>query len=231
MGDVSPILHVLSGLDGSPKNQSDGCFYAEGALPLSALKLEIESLGHLQWPISQTVAQQLSSLSQPAPFGKRSETLIDRRVRDSGEIAAEKLGVRWKADALSKLEQTIASALGVPDLRARLHKLLVYGQGQFFDQHQDTPKLPGMVATLVLVLPSAHIGGELQVRLGKSQARFHSQLLAAKSIKWFAFYADCRHEVKPVLEGWRVVLTFDLIAANALPGPTGIAAPALVSAL
>jgi hypothetical protein len=231
VSDISPILRALNELSGSAKNQPDGNFFAEGTLPLTALELEIESIGKLRWPISQAAAQELSLLSQPAPFGKKSETLIDTNVRDTGEIAAEKLGVHWHADALSNLEQAAANALGLPGLRAELHKLLVYGEGQFFDQHQDTPRLPGMVATLVIVLPSAHIGGELHLRLGDSQAQFHSQLLAAKSMKWFAFYADCRHEVKPVLEGWRVVLTFDLVVANTLPAPTGIAAATLVNAL
>lgn len=44
-------------------------------------------------------------------------------------------------------------------LRPHLHNLLIYGPGQFFKPHQDSEKLDGMVATLVIILPSPHIGG------------------------------------------------------------------------
>jgi hypothetical protein len=88
-----------------------------------------------------------------------------------------------------------------------------------------------MVGTLVLVWPSPHIGGELVVRHGSEQAHFASQHLTADTIRWCAFYADCRHEVLPVSEGWRVVLTFDLVvpAQEATPRPS--APPAVLDAL
>jgi hypothetical protein len=116
-------------------------------------------------------------------------------------------------------------------VEARLHKLLVYGPGQFFKPHQDTEKHPGMVATLVLVWPCAHIGGELQVWQGDSVQLFSSQHLKAQALRWCAFYADCRHEVRPVAEGWRVVLTFDLMLPTHKAASAPAAHPALVQAL
>lgn len=44
-------------------------------------------------------------------------------------------------------------------LQAHLHNALIYGPGQFFKMHQDTEKMQGMVLTLVLVWPCAHLGG------------------------------------------------------------------------
>jgi len=46
-------------------------------------------------------------------------------------------------------------------LRADLHDVLIYAPGQFFQSHQDSEKCDGMVATLVVVLPSPHKGGGL----------------------------------------------------------------------
>ena len=68
-----------------------------------------------------------------------------------------------------------------------------------------------MVATLVLIWPSPHIGGTLRIQLGQQHAELSSQHLQTDELRWFAFYADCHHEVLPVQEGWRVALTFDLV--------------------
>ena len=88
-----------------------------------------------------------------------------------------------------------------------------------------------MVASLVLVWPSAHIGSELHIRQADTLQTFASQHLQAQALSWCAFYADCRHEVKPVEEGWRVVLTFDLVLPTDAAQVPDAAHPALVRAL
>jgi hypothetical protein len=194
-------------------------FCAEGRLPGDALAVSVKDLGLLASPLPPAVAQTLHAASTPARHGRRDKTLLDKRVRDTGELQAGLLALRWADGACDALQAEVASALGLQQVQLRLHKLLVYGPGQFFKPHQDTEKHPGMVATLVLVWPSPHIGGDLVVRHGSEQAHFASQRLNADAIRWFAFYADCRHEVLPVAEGWRVVLGFDLVlpAQNATP--------------
>ena len=102
--------------------------------------------------------------------------------------------------------------LGLPPttrLRAEPHSMLVYGKGQFFLSHQDSEKDDAMVGTLVVSLPSAHTGGELVVdHAGESKAYRASK----EELTFVAFYADCRHEVKPVKSGYRVTLTLNLLA-------------------
>jgi len=149
----------------------------------------------------------------------REQTLLDPEVRHAGEISADRVSLHWQPGAFVALKREVARALGVPQLDAWLHNLLVYGPGQFFKPHQDTEKHDGMVATLVVVWPSPHIGGTLRVQFGSQSAELASQHLQAPSLRWFAFYADCRHEVLPVLEGWRVVLTFDLVLPAQLDRP------------
>lgn len=65
------------------------------------------------------------------------------------------------------------------------------------------------------------------MRHGGDETRFASQHLQADALRWCAFYADCRHEVLPVDEGWRVVLTFDLV----VPGEATAKGPAPSAAL
>lgn len=231
-----PVLQVLKQISapghGTGRGkQAEPAFAAVGELALDALAVSVSGIGALAQGLSQDQAQALHAISQPAPYGLRERTLVDARVRHTGEIAAERVQLHWKGDALARLQTQAASALGLASLHARLHKLLVYGPGQFFKPHQDTEKHPGMVGTLVLVWPSPHIGGELQVWHGDTVQPFVSQQLQAQSLRWCAFYADCRHEVKTVQEGWRVVLSFDLVLPTEVTLASAPAHPALVRVL
>ncbi len=233
-----PILRALESALGRssrrPRSKADrsaDTFCAEGHLPIDALTVSVNDVGPLACPLPPATAQALHAASTPARHGRRDKTLLDKRVRDTGEVSADTLALRWADGARGSLQGQVASALGLQQIEARLHNLLVYGRGQFFKPHQDTEKHPGMVATLVLVWPSPHIGGELVVRHGSEQAHFASQHLTADTIRWFAFYADCRHEVLPVAEGWRVALTFDLVLPAKNATPRAPVPPALLDAL
>ena len=97
-----------------------------------------------------------------------AETVVDRDVRrtwqvDSARFVSE--GVtgtrRWP-----RLVADAALGLGVSEpVAADFYKFLVYDTGSFFVDHRDTEKAPGMFATMVLVLPSTHSGGELVMRI------------------------------------------------------------------
>ena len=106
----------------------------------------------------------------------------------------------------------VRDELGLPPttrLRAELHAMLIYGKGQFFLPHQDSEKDDAMVGTLVVSLPSAHAGGELIVEHSGESVTYRT---SKQDLSFVAFYADCRHEVKPVTSGYRVTLTFNLLA-------------------
>src|SRR6266702_1464222 len=92
----------------------------------------------------------------------------------------------------------------VDGVGAVLHAMLVYGKGQFFLPHQDSEKDDAMVGTLLVSLPSAHTGGELVVEHGGESVTYRT---SKEELSFVAFYADCRHEVKPVKSGYRVTLT------------------------
>ena len=66
-----------------------------------------------------------------------------------------------------------------------------------------------MMGTLVVSLPSVHTGGELVVEHGGQSVMYR---VPREELSFVAFYADCRHEVKPVKSGYRVTLTFNLLA-------------------
>ena len=85
-----------------------------------------------------------------------------------------------------------------------------------------------MVGTLVVSLPSAYTGGELVVEHGGESVTYRT---SKQDLSFVAFYADCRHEVKPVTSGYRVTLTFNLLADGKADtqgsGPAADLAPCL----
>ena len=71
--------------------------------------------------------------------------------------------------AVSKSVAQLGVLGGESSVRADLHKLLLYEEGGLSRTHRDTEKAPGIFATLVIMLPSEHGGGEFEVRLGKEK--------------------------------------------------------------
>ncbi|HEY5853507.1 MAG TPA: 2OG-Fe(II) oxygenase, partial [Aldersonia sp.] len=94
--------------------------------------------------------------------------------------------------------------------------MLVYTRGQFFGPHQDSEKDDQMVASLVVTLPGTFTGGSLVVTHRGERTVYRS---LKHKLSFVAFYSDCRHEVRSVRSGHRVVLTYNLMLADAGVGP------------
>ncbi len=69
-----------------------------------------------------------------------------------------------------------------------------------------------MVATLVVSLPSVHTGGALVIDDAGTDRTYAAD---RDDLVLVAFYADRRHEVRPVRSGYRVTLTFNLMLTGA----------------
>ena len=80
----------------------------------------------------------------------------------------------------------------------------------------DTPRGVTQFGSLVVCLPSRHEGGQLRVsHSGSHSGRTESVFDWSgqdTSIGWAAFYSDCEHEVKEVMAGHRVTITYNLYA-------------------
>jgi hypothetical protein len=224
MAALHPILQALLKLGdptGRPpdKDRQGASFFAEGRFAARDLEVRVNGHGLLDQPLTAAQAQQLHDLSRPSQFGHRERTLLDRKVRHSGEIGADDVELAPDGPAWTRLLKQVSQELGSDPLEAWMHKLLIYGPGQFFKPHQDTEKREGMVGTLVLIWPCPHIGGALRVQHADQTTTFASQQLQSVDVRWCAFYADCRHEVLPVEEGWRVALTYDLVVPRVIRSP------------
>ena len=191
-----------------------GDYFVSGRVELPAPGLEVEGVGPVALPLLGFQAEQLVKAAEPAPYGRGEETLVDPAVRRCWQIGAERVrfsGRHWRR-TLDEIVARVGDGLGLTGpVAAEFYKLLIYDRGGFFVGHRDTEKAPGMFATLVIVLPSLHEGGELIIRHRGREARLSLRPDDASEAGFAAFYADCVHEVLPVTEGCRLTLIYNLI--------------------
>ncbi|MCA9322999.1 MAG: 2OG-Fe(II) oxygenase, partial [Planctomycetes bacterium] len=111
------------------------------------------------------------------------------------------------------------------------YKLLIYEKGSFFLPHRDGEQRDGMVASLVVALPSPHSGGELVIRHeGQEHEIEFVGAAAGRKISFAAFYADCEHDVRPLKSGFRIALVYNLCLARSRRKKT-IAPPSFATAM
>ncbi len=220
------LARLIAGLDVA------GSFCASRTAPPDDLHIEVRGVGLLRLPVPKEQARQLIRIARPARYGLGEATLLDPRVRDTWEVPKSRVKIdqrRWNKTLLPVLDQLRAD-LGLPArcrLKAELHSMLVYAPGQFFVPHQDTEKSDGMVGSLVVTLPAPFTGGGLVVAHGAERATYRS---SKDGLSFVAFYADCRHEIKPVRSGYRIVLTYNLSVRGDTAG-TIVVARSTVDAL
>ncbi len=214
---------------------ASGSFTARRTSATDDLHLEIDGIGQIRFPITRNQAQQLCRIARPARYGQGERTLLDRRVRNTWEVPKSRVNIdqrQWKRTLLPMLEK-LRAGLGLPDgtrLTAKFHGMLIYSPGQFFLPHQDSEKTDEMLGTLVVTLPAKFKGGAIVVEHQGIQVTHRA---TQGPLSFIAFYADCRHEVRPVKSGYRIVLTYDLMRqGDGTEAPSAAAtAPAVVDAL
>lgn len=207
------LQNVVSALVEGVDDGTEASFCAQASIHATDVAVHVKGIGDLAWPLAAHTMDRLLGAASKAGFGLREQTLLDDKVRDTYEIAAREMNVTIAPAALKTMLHAIRHGLGLPEdapIVPHFYNMLIYKTGQFFDKHQDSEKVPNMIATLVLVLPSAHIGGDLVIEHGQESCRFVSEHINTEQVKWIAFYPDCTHHVEKVKQGHRVMLTYQL---------------------
>lgn len=209
---MSAITTDLADVLGQARRPGD--FYVAGSNELLVPALSVDGVGPIALPLLPAQAAQLVAVAERAPYGRGAETIVDTAVRNSWQIAPDHVhiaGRHWPR-TLEAILAKAAEGLGVADpIEAEFYKLLIYETGSFFVSHRDTEKSPGMFATLVIVLPSVSSGGELVIRHKERAVTLDLRSDDPSEAAFAAFYADCLHEVRPVTEGCRLTLVYNLI--------------------
>mmetsp|Transcript_428 Transcript_428/g.746 ORF Transcript_428/g.746 Transcript_428/m.746 type:complete len:753 (+) Transcript_428:182-2440(+) len=206
----------------------------------SAIHFPIKMVGDTADAIPQSLSSLLAACDN-SPFGHGSETVYNESVRKAKQIPPERITKVVSFDpATCGILEKVRNAL-VPNagnINATLHKLNVYGPGDHFSAHQDTPRDRHCFGTLIVCLPSPFKGGELDIEgrifdFGK-KLREVEQLLTSSAtagtsstaattsssterplplgtpLQWVAFFGDCKHSISPVQQGYRITLTYIL---------------------
>jgi hypothetical protein len=221
--DLKPLEDLLSGV------RRPGDFFVRGAVEVPMPRVEIEGVGLLSFPIPEAQVRQVIEQATRAPYGRGEETILDPAVRKTWQLPPGKVrlgGKSWE-NSFQRILETVTAGLGCEGLNvtAEFYKLLVYDAGGFFKAHRDTEKAGGMFGTLVIVLPSAHRGGELAIRHAGREVIVDLSTSEVSELRFAAFYADCEHEVRPITEGHRVCLIYNLIQQQDAKADRPLVAP------
>ncbi|EGZ20439.1 hypothetical protein PHYSODRAFT_328539 [Phytophthora sojae] len=157
--------------------------------------LVVEDVGQISVPLTESCAKKLIDKCEKSCYGHNFDTKMDENVRKSWQVEPERV------------------QNSVP-MQCSLYKMLVYGEGGHFVKHQDTEKEDGMVATLVIQLPSTHEGGDLVIYRGgepKYRHDFGKKDGSAAFLPHYAVhYADADHSLEEVTKGYRLALVYSL---------------------
>src|SRR5690625_3280895 len=180
--------------------------------------LQVNPIGEIGFPLNEEQAKELLAIASKAPFGLGTETVYDDKVRRVKELDPKEFSINNPAwtKFIDKAVKQIKSDLGLGGhvISAHLFKLLIYKTGDFFLPHKDTEKEKGMFGTMVVGLPSHYSGGELVISFeGEKVVSDFSNNKSKYGLNYTAFYADCDHEVKPLTEGYRICLVYNLVQA------------------
>jgi hypothetical protein len=55
-------------------------------MPAWPLRIDVKGVGPLRFPVPASQARQLCVVARPARFGRGTQTLLDRGVRDTWEV-------------------------------------------------------------------------------------------------------------------------------------------------
>ena len=197
-----------------------GTFWAGGSGPAPLPGLELTGAGPVGLPLNAGQVKELKKHGRQAPYGKGEKTVVDTHVRRVWQLPPDQFTLTnpdWNP-YLAGVVQTVQRELGLEQqkLDSHLYDLLLYEPGSFFLPHRDGEKLDRMVATLVIVLPSSFRGGELVVRHEGQEQAFDFGAAEHNPFHTYfaAFYADCEHEVRPLQEGYRLCLIYNLTLAK-----------------
>jgi hypothetical protein len=192
---------------------------------LSNPQLFIKKYGLVELPIREEAGEKIIKICNQAPYGKGTETVVDKKVRDTFQLDPDDFQIndpKWE-DNLKHLVEKVATEIGCDDkyIEAKLYKLLIYKTNGHFKPHRDTEKEKNMLATLSIQLPSIYTGGELIVHLDDKKAtQYHfceknnNEIDPKKISHYTCHYADLLHEVKRVTSGFRTVLVYSLCSTG-----------------
>ncbi|TFK61910.1 hypothetical protein BDN72DRAFT_863251 [Pluteus cervinus] len=177
--------------------------------------LEIEGVGSITLPLSERDAKRIAAFVEPPP--PRGKKKAKKETRSEWEVDASKVSLEessWKTYLDKKVLLFLWEDLGIEVLcQFRLSKLLLQGTGSddlsIGDADDQQPK--GMFATVVILLPSAHTGGEILFSHPEWAETKFDISKSSTSTNALAWYPGVEHSSDPLTSGYRLALVYHAI--------------------
>ena len=163
--------------------------------------------------VSAQLLRRVYAEASPATFGDLAamETRVDPLVRSGRELAAG--GFAVGSQLCDWVSRTWSQHFQPAHVRVEPYKINLYGPGDRFATHRDTPEA-GLVGTFLVALkgwgPPCE-GGGLAVHDAGGCHRWGG------GSGWAAFHPYLPHEVEPVAEGARMTVAFKVFATDGEP--------------
>ena len=119
------------------KLEAPGSYAYSSLLPFAPhVCLNIEGLGRIGLPLSEIDAKRVIAHASQAPYGRGSQTIVDKEVRDTWEIDPARVkfdNPNWLVYVRDLAVQTVCASLRVKKYdappRCEFYKLLLYETG------------------------------------------------------------------------------------------------------
>jgi hypothetical protein len=164
--------------------------------------------------VSGALFRRIYDAAAPGTFGdlQAMETRVDPLVRSGRELPADRFAV--SPDLCAWVERTWAEHFQPARVRVEPYKINIYGPGDRFAAHRDTPEA-GLVGTFLVALGgwgNPCDGGGLVVHDVGGCHRWDG------AAGWAAFHPFLLHEVEPVADGARMTVAFKVFAEGGIGG-------------
>ena len=182
----------------------------------------------LKFPLEPASLDLIEEHCTLAPVAINKTEVVQLNVRTTHQLLPHQISIEGLTDqpAFQELLKTIQADWGIHCdndndncyLEAHFYKFLLYKEGCFFRRHRDHERLPQMVGTLVLELPSSTTlreGGNLNVWSPESSSEQDPPVASfttgsTRHVSFAAVRAGCFHEVTELTGGTRCVLLYTL---------------------
>ncbi|OCH89762.1 hypothetical protein OBBRIDRAFT_778110 [Obba rivulosa] len=162
--------------------------------------------------------RRLFDASEPATFKRDSQDVLDETLMKAGKLHIFDFANKFDPTAsrmLSLIRGELLESGREEPISAELRELNVYGPGSFSKSYKETQRNEDCFATLVLIYPTKHEGGELVLDRDGEQwvidiANAISHSAESNNIHYVAFLNDVAHEILPIRSGYRVAVTYEL---------------------
>eukprot|EP01083_Nonionella_stella_P268388 907277_1 len=204
-----------------------GHFHVTGQSKLPHIIIpEIDAEHPLQYPLSNTIINKIKTITQSSPFGLGIKTVNDPNVRKCSELSSKQFSFSFSEhdtnSCLSSKDnthlETIRKSLAphVESIVCEPYKLLLYEQDSFFLPHVDTPQSDNHFGSLIVFIPTEtnYTGGDFLLTFNHKQIKWNPNKTDPNHSAFIAFYSDIEHEIKPVITGYRVVITLNILIPN-----------------